>query len=286
VLTAAGAPVADGRSVGGFLAHHIACAAGGRCHSPERELADAYGPRGAALVRALAPNLAFERGERSLPVDWRRCRRPACAAAPDDPELDAHHTRAGRVTAFTRVIRRGGRTYVQYWLYYPDSTTEPAAAGAWRRLFGDLIAYPGHHRDDWESVQLRLDADGELWVRASRHGGYAPCAPGCDTGWQRPTGWVRVAHGSHAGQVPFRTELERTGAPPHPRWVPLGGPQIRVHRIPLVPGRNTSERSTTGEGIRLVPLETHDTRSYRRLDEGISPPWQKEAFTDPESGAS
>src|SRR5829696_6413940 len=72
-------PNADGRVTGGFLVHHIACAATGRCHADERELVRAYGERDAALVRALAPNLAYEPGERELPVDWRACRRPRCA---------------------------------------------------------------------------------------------------------------------------------------------------------------------------------------------------------------
>ena len=50
----------------------------------------AYGEDDAATVRALAPNLVYEPGERQLPVDWRDCRRPECATAPDDPALDAH----------------------------------------------------------------------------------------------------------------------------------------------------------------------------------------------------
>ena len=35
---AALAPRADGRSIGGFLAHHIVCAATGGCHAAERAL--------------------------------------------------------------------------------------------------------------------------------------------------------------------------------------------------------------------------------------------------------
>ena len=108
----------DGRSFGGFLARHVVCAVSGRCKAEERRLAAAYGESDASTVRAIAPNLVYEPGERQLPVDWRRCRRPACAEAPDDWTLDAHLA-AGprRATAFTRVVRRGGRLYVQYWLY-------------------------------------------------------------------------------------------------------------------------------------------------------------------------
>ena len=108
----------DGRSFGGFLARHLVCAVSGRCTPDEQRLAAAYGERDAAAVRALAPNLVYEPGERQLPVDWRRCRAPRCAEAPDDPTLDAHHSAGGgRATAFTHVIRRRGRLYVQYWLY-------------------------------------------------------------------------------------------------------------------------------------------------------------------------
>jgi hypothetical protein len=121
---AAVAPPVDGRSYGGFLAHRVFCAVRGGCDDGDAALADAYGERDAALVRAHAPNLVYEPGERQLPVDYRRCRRTGCADAPDDRDLDAHRTLSGeRATVFTRVIRREGRTYIQYWLYYPDSKT-------------------------------------------------------------------------------------------------------------------------------------------------------------------
>ena len=108
----------DGRSFGGFLAHRVVCAARGGCADGDRALARAYGERGAGLVRAHAPNLVYEPGERQLPVDYRRCRRTGCADAPDDRDLDAHRTEGGeRATVFTRVIRREGRVYIQYWLY-------------------------------------------------------------------------------------------------------------------------------------------------------------------------
>src|SRR5829696_8062480 len=108
-------PRVDGRSIGGFLAHHVVCAATGGCRAAERELERAYGQEAADAVRELAPNLVYEPGERQLPVDWRDCRRPRCASAPDDPTLDSHSSEArARATAFTHVIRRNGRLYVQY----------------------------------------------------------------------------------------------------------------------------------------------------------------------------
>lgn len=300
-LVAFAAPSADGRAAGGFLAHHLTCAVSARCGAGERALVDAYGARGAARVRALAPNLVYERGERQLPVDWRRCRRVGCASAPDDPDLDAHVT-AGvqRATAFTRVIRRGGRLYVAYWLYYPDSNTAVAGSDElWERswllprlrgLIGGTPDYPGYHRDDWEGAFVRVDPDGRVWLRASSHGRFQGCKwRSCAGSWVRGAGWVRVSRGSHAGHVPFRTERRPSGAaaPADPGFAPRAGwARGDVRRVPAVPGRGLRERSTTGEGLRLVPLETLDRRGYRPLDAGVRPPWWKRAYRDPEARES
>jgi hypothetical protein len=257
----------DGRSFGGFLAHRLVCAVRGGCDDGARSLAEAYGRRDGALVRSLAPSLVYERGERQLPVDWRRCRRPECASAPDEPGLDVHRSDAGaRATVFTRLLRRAGRTFIQYWLYYPDSNTTIAGADrAWeaswllprvRELVSGTGDWPGYHRDDWESVQVRLDPDGSAWVRASSHGHYQACKEDeCRNRWSSHRGWARVSYGSHAGHIPS------------------GGPDPR-------------ERTTTAEGLRLIPLETHDTRGYRRHDKAVSPPWRKEVYDDPESDES
>lgn len=302
---AAVTPWVDGRSIGGFLAHHVVCASTGSCHPAERVLERAYGDDVADTVRELTPNLVYEPGERQLPVDWRDCRRPRCATAPDDRALDTHLSDAGvRATAFTHVIRRGGRLYIQYWLYYPDSNTALAGSDrAWERswilprvreLLSGTPDYPGFHRDDWEGVFVRLDPDGDTWVRASSHGHFQGCKwRGCEDDWIRPTGWVRVTRGSHSGHVPFRME-PRAAEPGHgrripriPRYIPPpGSPSRPQRRVPLVPGRDMNERTTSNEGIRLIPLETRDTRRYRRLDEDVKPPWRKKAYTHPESNES
>ena len=47
---------------------------------------------------------------------------------------------------------RAGKRYLQYWLYWPDSQTEP---------FGER----GYHPDDWESFQVRI---GETESRGAR----------------------------------------------------------------------------------------------------------------------
>jgi hypothetical protein len=66
-------------------------------------------------------------------------------------------------------------------------------------------------------------------------------------------------------------------------FVPLSR---RPRRVPLLPGRDLHERTSTGEGIRLVPLETLERRRYVPLDPDVKPPWRKRAYTDPEPGES
>jgi len=154
-------PNVDGRSFGGFLTHRILCAVGGSCHEGDSRLARSYGSRDAALVRRYAPDIVYEPGEAQLPVDWRECRQRSCGDAPDDRHLDAHRTNAGRrATVFTRVQRRGRRTYLQYWFYYPDSNTTLAGLDKlWNhfppaRMLGLQTRgspnWPGFHPDDWE----------------------------------------------------------------------------------------------------------------------------------------
>lgn len=274
---AVAAPSVDGRSVGGLLAHRIVCAARGGCDDGDRALARTYGRRDADLLRRHAPGLVYERGERQLPVDWRRCRRPACAVAPDDRDLDAHRTLAGgRATVYTRVVRRGGRTYLQYWFYYPDSTSTLAGSDRiWRRsltaqLTGLVLrgatSYPGSHRDDWEGYQVRIDRHGRATVRSTSHGHYQYCKAWwrrrCVNRFGPETGWTRVSRGSHAGHIPLEGSRGR------------------------IPGRDMRERTSTADGLRLVPLESVDRRRYRPLDRGIDPPWRKRAFRDPEDPSS
>lgn len=293
------APLSDGRSFAGFLAHRLVCAVKGDCDDGDVALADAYAATDAMLVREHAPNLVYEPGERQLPVDYRHCRRPGCADAPDDPDLDAHWTDVGkRATVFTRVIRRARLVYIQYWLYFPDSKTTALGSdkvweAAWLlpRLAGIVDrtpTYPGLHRDDWESFQVRIDPDGDAWVRTSSHGHYQGCKwADCRGRWFPDSGWTRVSRGSHAGHIP--TERLPPAPPRTGRrsgWPPPASPPPPVRYRPLLPGHDLRERTTTGEGLRLIPLEAHDKRGYRRLDDGIAPPWEKDVYTDPESKGS
>lgn len=256
-------PRVDGRSFGSWLAHNLLCAAQGGCDRGDDHLADAYGEATARLVREHAPNVAYEPRTLTLPVDWRSCRSHRCSDAPDRAGLDAHRSRSGRrATVFTRVIRRGRTTYLQYWLYYPDSTTTVAGV---RRLWGlspaarlgtwiatGETSYPGYHRDDWEGYQVRIRA-GRTDSRATSHGHWQHCIRGCRDRWGPSTGWTRVSYGSHSGHIP---------------------------------GGDAGERTSSAPGLVLVPLEAIDRGRYRRLDDDISPPWDKEPWDDPESGES
>ena len=283
------APRVDGRSFGGFLAHAIVCAAHGGCDDGDDALAAAYGSSEAALVRAHAPSIVYEPGERSLPVDFRDCRARYCSDAPDDPDLDAHRstTTGDPATAFTHVVHDGGETFIQYWLYYPDSTsTVLGAAGAWNTardaLGHDLPQYPGYHVDDWESYQVRIDAAGRTSVRASSHHGYQWCKEGrCQNRWGASTGWTRVSRGSHAGHVPLRPELTHARVSRAPPFL-----ETRYRYHPELPGRDLRERTTTSPGLRLVPLEAVDREAYRPLDAGIKPPWLKAVYGDPRSDST
>ena len=205
---------------------------------PPDPLAVAYGSRVAAEVRRRAPGLVYERGMHDVPVDPRLCRARRCAEE------------AGAVTLFTHVVRDGTTTYVQYWEYFPDSVWNGIA---------------GRHADDWESYQVRIDAAGHVSARASAHHGYTGRRIGPDLnvnqvdpelvpaaargGWTAPTGWLRIAHGSHAGYV-ARGPLGR-------RFTPAGE-------------------------VQLVPLET--ARLTARY--AIVPPWRKRVYADPESAAT
>jgi hypothetical protein len=262
-------PSVDGRSLGGALAHHMACAVKGGCSDGDDELRRAYGDADAALVRRYLQGLVFEHGERQVPVDWRDCRDAECARVPDDRDLDAHRTESGLpVTVFTRLQRRGSRRYIQYWFYYPDSNTTWAGSDKiWKHSpvgqIGQLVTgsdrYPGFHLDDWEGAAVRVEADGRASVRVTSHGHWQWCKQHrCAGRWGPATGWTRVSRGSHAGHVPTDGE----------------------------PGNGLSERTATPAAIRLIPLEGVDRALYRRLDPGISPPWEKDAYANPETSGS
>ena len=220
-----------GMALGRAVAERMVCAARlvHGCRA-DPELVGPYGAQFAELVRANAPRITYERGMTALPVDFRRCRSPACA---DEDEL-GRVSRSGNgvpAAAFTHVIdcrdgvaarvrgyrcdgEAAGRVYIQYWLYYANSAT----------LRGIPIAgSKGFHLDDWESYQVRIDSDGAVAARASSHNSYngsngignwpsdirwGPATRVAEAlgehdrdGWTPSDGELFVSGGSHAGHA-------------------------------------------------------------------------------------
>jgi hypothetical protein len=271
VATLAFVPSLDGRPLGAALARTLVCAVRKDCHSEGAALRRAYGDRDAQLVRANAPNLVYEPGTLTLPVDYRRCRSHRCSDAPDDRDLDVSRSARGgmKATAYTPVVHRGGYTYVQYWLYYPDSPSTFLHSHGILKALG--LHDPGFHPDDWESFEVRIDRAGEAAVRASAHGHWQWCKHiWCKNHWGPGTGWTRISRGSHAGHIPLRMK---------PRV-------IGIDYEPVRPGAGLRERSTAAPGLHLVPLETLDHRTYKPLRGGIEPPWTKKVYGNPESDTS
>lgn len=285
VMTAAGVKV-PGVGLAHSLAKKILCAASlsGSC-AGDGSLDQAYGKDLAELVRAGTPTLMYGRDMLGLPVDFRTCRSPYCADGPGQGEVS--HSSAGEpVTLFTRVIdcREGGEDadradpecegekkhsiYVQYWAYYPESASLRGVP---------VLEDKGYHPHDWESAQIRIDADGGLSARASSHGGYnhrrsaanwgsdmgwgfldgAAKQAGLRTkgGWGEVTGRYLIAGGSHAGNID-----DRRGPDSYPSHTPASL-------------------------VRLVPLETVRQGPLARPArfDPITPPWEKQVWTDPEA---
>jgi len=238
-----------------------------------------YGDEVGRLVRRHMPTIGFESGSRAVPVDYRRCRETACGDASDDGLVHRTDERLP-VTAFTHVVDcraaareeseaagddcsggRAGRLYLGYFLYFANSATLRGVP-----VVGDA----GEHRDDWESVWIRIDPDGSADERASSHDGYDYSLQDLDwgsdagigflrdlaedldarhpNGWGPETGLLLVSGGSHAGNA--------AGAPRGSRFTP----GRRVHLIPLEP----------------IAADDHTTFA-------VSPPWLKEVWRDPEA---
>jgi hypothetical protein len=242
----------------------------------EPALIAAYGTEVGRLAREHVPSLAFEHGSRALPVDFRRCRDSACGDGGARGLVD--QTDAGLpVTAFVHVVDcgsrarafadvdcssgRAGNLYIQYWLYYADSAT-----------LRDLpIAGPaGYHRDDWESVQIRIAPDGSVRERASSHHGY---------NHRRSVANL----GSDAGSDPLNGFAETVGARPTNGWGPSDG-LLRVSggsHAGNASGYLNFDRIVPAARIHLVPLEQVAASAPDRF--AVSPPWHKRVWRDPEA---
>lgn len=253
----------------------------------EGSLEAAYGESAAVEVRRNTPELFYGSDLLGLPVDYRTCRSPYCAEGKGEGVVT--ESRAGEpVTLFTRVLdcrenapgvdegidcqgENAGNIYVQYWAYYPESASLRGAP---------VLEAKGYHRNDWESVQVRINADGTVDQRASSHAGHnhtrSAANWGSDLGWgfltglaekvnlRDPGGWgdatgrYLIAGGSHAGNV-----ADSSG---------LGG----------YPSR------TPAASVRLVPLETtrDDPLSHAARFDPITPPWKKKLWLDPEESGT
>jgi hypothetical protein len=271
---------APGVDLGRSLARHLLCAVelADGC-GDEPTLIATYGDEIGRLLRRHMPTIGFEDGSRAVPVDYRRCRETSCGDAPDDGLVHRTDERLP-VTAFTHVVDcraaaraaseeagidcsgdREGRLYLQYWLFYANSATLRGVP---------VVGEEGEHKDDWESVQIRVNPDGTVDERASSHDGYNYSLQDFDrgsdagigvlkelaetldvrhpNGWGPETGLLLVSGGSHAGNA--------TGEPRGTRFTP----GRRVHLIPLEP----------------IAADSHATFA-------VVPPWLKDVWRDPES---
>jgi hypothetical protein len=137
------------RELGGAIARKIVCAP--RLPGPCRRhpLARAYGFPLGKLVRALAPAPVAAigpGGAAMLPVDFRRCRQPGCAAPSGRPGLTASNR---RVTAFTAIEdgrAGGGPVRITYWLYRPGL--------GWERIVREA---GGPEIDAAQALRLHVD---------------------------------------------------------------------------------------------------------------------------------
>jgi hypothetical protein len=267
-------------------------------------LVDAYGPEVAARVIENAPQVDYEEGMTELPVDFRSCRSTRCDNGPETGSIDASdlgepaaafvhavdcRTPGARATGPRRTYdcsgARAGNLYVQYWLYYPNSSTSP---------WSDLPGSPGFHADDWEGYQLRIGPN-EIEARATSHHGYAyrggPVNWLSDAGlistaaWGDATGRLYVSGGSHAGHVYESPSLSvargasgaRRAAAAPAAALARGRGTIGVSFTP----RRRPVRWTPAADLRLIPIETLDAGA-RRTRFAIAPPWLKPVYRDPE----
>lgn len=272
VAVMAGMFAAGVKVPGTALIHSVStgllCAASlsGGC-AGEGSLESTYGEELAELVRSGTPTLMYGPDMLGLPVDYRTCRSPWCADGPGEGEV-TRSTAGEPVTLFTRVLKRGSATYIQYWAYYPESASLRGAP---------VLEKQGFHPHDWESMQVRIDADGSISQRASSHAGYnhgrSVANWGSDAGWSivtdateaaglrekggwgEATGTYLIAGGSHAGNVDDDVDEEN-----YPGYTPAGL-------------------------VRLVPLESIKDGPLSRPArfDPITAPWEKEVWTDPEA---
>jgi hypothetical protein len=177
-----------------------------------------------ALARRHTPVLVLERGGDDLvPVDFRRCRRDACA-----------RLGAARPVLFVHAVRRPPYTYLEYWAYLPSSRT--AHTG--------IPALDGAHADDWEGAIVKLRGGRVVGARVSSHLGWNGRRPWWELrrgDWAPYRAPVYRASGSHASSF-ARGGIDVAGD----AW---GGDGVRL-RPALVPAK---EALAAGRSARFDP---------------------------------
>jgi hypothetical protein len=293
-LLIAGLALLAGARIPGLLmakavAERIVCAVrlSENCAS-EPELRSAHGSEIAAALRARAPTLLYEQGMTALPVDFRRCRRDACAAGPGIGAVSRSDSRHP-VVAFTHVIDcrpesaaasesagmdcsgpRAGNLYLQYWLYYPGSATGEGSTslkGPIRNV-STAIGHSTYHPDDWESFMVRIGPGGRV-ARASSHHGYEYDRAGTIAGHrlvQRPDGSWRL----------HRVPVEPNGWGPDTGTIYVSGGS----HAGRAGSRRSVLRTTKDHRLVLIPIESLDDRDAYSF--AVTPPWRKRVFLDPE----
>lgn len=296
------------------VALRLLCAAGmsSTC-AQSGDLVAAYGPELAAEVERHAPEIVYEEGMGALPVDFRSCRDQRCGSGPQSGPVSQSDTGEPAV-AFVHVVdcrtelartesaghgydcggERAGHLYVQYWTYYDDSSS--------LRLLQPVVDGPplnqhAYHADDWEGYQVRIGPDG-VEARASSHHGYNytggvgswPSDAGIvhRSAWGPSTGKLYVSGGSHAGHVyeHRRFSIRRVGR---------AGGSLGVDAYALASGtrpraklprhltvRPQKTRWTPASHLALIPIETLDAGALA-THFAITPPWNKDVYSDPES---
>jgi hypothetical protein len=142
-------PTRGERELGEMLARRIACTPRYPVPCGRNPLALAYGFPLGKLVRSLAPVPSAESGE--LPVDFRHCRQPSCAAPGSDPGLTATRRRVTEFVSVEDARRSGGQVRITYWLYRPGL--------GWERMV--RIAGPAEI-EAASSIRLNLEDDPAL----------------------------------------------------------------------------------------------------------------------------
>ena len=247
-------PSTGGRSARA-LAHSIVCAVARRLRRGDAALAAPTGGRRRARAAASRRTSSTSRART-------RCRSTSAAAArtaaPTRPTTRTSTRRApaagAPAAAFTHVVHRAGRRLSPVLVLLPrlDTVLGPSSA-IWNNSPLVLAGrYPASIADDWEGYQVRVGA-----VRrglGARH--LASRLPGVQAEpvpehVDRSDRLDARLEGSHAGHIPLETAVRHaTDVRPRSTF-----PHARDGYRPLIPDVDLHERTTSGAGLDLIPIE-------------------------------